>query len=564
MTHPAASHGPKTVATRAAPAASHRMNDIVAAGAAALAALTVWGAVGRPDALALGAGAAAVALAACAAFAAVDLRRRTAASPDLEAEREEAALKALALDHSTSNTMIADENLDIVYVLPALERSLAQSAAWWRTRPSPVDATKLVGLNIDVFHKDAGRIRDMLSRMQDVYTTRITFDGRTFQLRATPLFHADGRRKGFVVEWLEKTETLKALREIADVVAGVSAGDFSRRLDPGKVAPENRELVEGVNAISATVGEFLSRLDGVLAAMAEGDLTRRMDTTHEGQFGHLADAVNTTIARLAKLVGEIKNTGVNLRAATAQIAQSSGDLSSRAESQAASLEETAATMEEMASTVRSNADNADRSKGIADGASLQADEARTVVRDAVSAMALIESSAGRIGEITTLIDSIAFQTNLLALNASVEAARAGDAGRGFAVVASEVRLLAQRSAEAARDIKGLISESSAHVGKGVDLVQRTGAALDAIAGSIGDLADKVGEISSATREQSSGVEEISSAVMRMDELTQQNAGLAEESATAAQSLAVQAERLSALVEVFRVDAAVAASRMAAE
>lgn len=541
-----------------------RRQEAMTVAAAALALGAVWAAVDASAAASVVVAIGAVALVAAAVVAALALRGRGAAFAALDAERADASLKAVALDHSSSNTMIADDNLHIVYVLPALERSLARSADWWRSQPTPVEATKLVGLNIDVFHKNAVRVRDMLRRMDDVYTTRIAFDERVFELRVTPLFLENGARNGFVVEWVEKTETLKALREIAEVVEGVSAGDFSRRLDPAKAAPENRPLVEGVNAIAGVVGDFLSRLDGVLTGMADGDLTRRMDGGYGGQFRHLADAVNAAIARLSALVAEIKTTGVALRAATAEIAQSSGDLSSRAESQAASLEETAATMEQMASTVRSNADNADRSKTIADDAAHRADQGKAVVRDAVSAMDLIQSSAKRIGEITTLIDSIAFQTNLLALNASVEAARAGDAGRGFAVVASEVRLLAQRSAEAARDIKGLISESSAHVGKGVDLVQRSGAALDAIAASIGDLAAKVGEITSATREQSSGVEEISAAVMRMDELTQQNAGLAEESAMAARTLDDNAAQLAALVDVFRIARGDPAARIAAE
>jgi len=186
-----------------------------------------------------------------------------------------------------------------------------------------------------------------------------------------------------------------------------------------------------------------------------------------------------------------------------------------------------------------------------------------VVAQAVSAMDLIEKSSVRIADITTLIDSIAFQTNLLALNASVEAARAGEAGRGFAVVASEVRTLAQRSAEAARDIKGLISESATHVTQGVDLVQRTGQSLDSIAASIAELAESIGEISAASREQSSGVEEISTAVMRMDELTQQNAGLAEQSAAAARMLDGQATQLAEIVDVFRLDRRAATARAGA-
>jgi methyl-accepting chemotaxis protein len=564
MSQPAASSPAEALSAVAFAATLGRAQRRIAAAAGALAVLGGWAAASHPDwpevALAVGV----AALAAFALVCADGLRRKASAFAAFEAEREEAALKAVALDHSTSNTMIADENFDIVYVLPALERSLARSADFWRRQPNPVDATKLVGRSIDVFHRDAPGVLEKLKRLTGVFVTQIGFDRRRFELRITPLFHADGRRKGFVVEWVEKTEALKALREIAEVVDGVSAGDFSRRLDPAKVLPDNRDLAEGVNAIAGVVGDFLSRLDGVLSGMAEGDLTRRMETGWQGQSLHLANAVNGAVGRLSDLVGEIKTTGVALGTATAQIAQSSGDLSSRAESQAASLEQTAATMEEMASTVRSNADNADLSKGIADDAALRADEGRTVVRDAVSAMDLIQSSARRIGDITTLIDSIAFQTNLLALNASVEAARAGDAGRGFAVVASEVRLLAQRSAEAARDIKSLISESSGHVGKGVDLVQKTGAALDAIAASIVDLAGKVGEISSATREQSSGVEEISAAVMRMDELTQQNAGLAEGSAAAARTLEGQAARLAELVDVFRISDGVAAARYAAE
>ncbi len=210
-------------------------------------------------------------------------------------------------------------------------------------------------------------------------------------------------------------------------------------------------------------------------------------------------------------------------------------------------------MEEMASTVRSNAENAERANAKASDASRRAVDGRSVVSETVTAMDRIEKSSGRISDITALIDSIAFQTNLLALNASVEAARAGEAGRGFAVVASEVRTLAQRSADAAREIKELIAESSTHVSSGVELVNRSGEALDGITAAITSLAESIAEISSASREQSAGVEEISSAVTRMDEMTQQNAGLAEQSATAARALETQAAELGELVSVFRLD-----------
>jgi methyl-accepting chemotaxis protein len=462
-------------------------------------------------------------------------------------------VKAQALDKLTANSMIADADFNITYVLPALEESLGRSAAYWAARPRPVDSRKLVGLNIDVFHQHPGSIREKLLAMTGPWGTTIRFDNRTFSLTATPLTDATGVRSGYVVEWVEKTETLRSAQELASVIEAAAQGDFSKPIHLDRVTPESREVAKAVNAICSIVGEYLDHVDAVLGAMAQGDLTHRMDLRFRGKFLDLAHSVNDTIDRLSALVGQIKETGVELRGATGQIAEGSTNLSSRAESQAASLEETAATMEQMASSVRSNAENAERSNRLAGDASTRASQGRAVVSDAVVAMDQIEKSSGKIAEITTLIDSIAFQTNLLALNASVEAARAGDAGKGFAVVASEVRLLAQRSAEAARDIKALITESSSHVGKGVELVQRTGAALDQITSSIVDLAAKVGEISSATREQSSGVEEISSAIMRMDELTQQNAGLAEESAAAARALEGHAARLAELVDTFRVE-----------
>ena len=438
----------------------------------------------------------------------------------------DAERKATALKLCSASTMLADNDLNITYVMPALEKSLAQSAGWWASRPTPVDASKLVGHNIDVFHKNTGRIRTMLKSLDDVFVTSIGFDDRTFELRLSPMKTRSGARDGYLVEWVEKTESVRAARLIQAAFEDASAGKFSHRFDDASMPPETRALAKGMDAIIDIIDAFLGRVEGVLAAMADGDLTRRMDQTCKGRFLDVAQAVNSTAERLGHLVGEMKQTGEELRHGSADIAATAGDLSSRAESQAASLEQTAATMAQMASSVRSNADSAGRSSAVAADASKRAQQGREVVANAVAAMDQIERSTGRIGEITTLIDSIAFQTNLLALNASVEAARAGEAGKGFAVVASEVRLLAQRSAEAAREIKTLIAESSDHVGKGVDLVQRTGSALESITTSIVDLAAIVDEITAATREQSSGVEEISAAVTQMDGLTQQNAALA--------------------------------------
>ncbi len=479
----------------------------------------------------------------------------------------QAARSRAALDVASANIMIADEDMTITYVMPALEQSLAKSRAFWASKAEPIDVSKLIGLKMDVFHERRDQTRSMVGRLERPMNAKIAFDQRHFDLHISPIITPEGARTGFVVEWVEKTDEMRANLKIASIIKAAMAGDFAARVSLDDLTPETRAIAAALYDVYGVIDAYMREIDGALSAMAEGDLTRRMNDRHEGVFATLAQSVNETIGRLSELVGQMQETGAALRRSTAEIAEGSQELSGRAESQAASLEQTAATMEQMASTVKSNADNAVRSNAQAGDASKRAGEGKQIVAQAVSAMDLIEKSATRIADITTLIDSIAFQTNLLALNASVEAARAGEAGRGFAVVASEVRTLAQRSAEAARDIKGLISESSTHVTQGVELVQRSGQSLDSIAASIAELAESISEISAASREQSSGVEEISTAVMRMDELTQQNAGLAEQSAAAARTLDGQATQLADLVGFFRLDRSAAGAdrrMMAAE
>jgi methyl-accepting chemotaxis protein len=467
----------------------------------------------------------------------------------------EAALREhKALDVASSSIMIADQDFNIVYTMPALERSLNKSHHYWSSRPQPVDITRLAGKNIDVFHKHPGHIRERLLRMDQSMSTRISFDGRTFELHANVIKGADGGRQGYVVEWVEKTEALRSSERIAQVIASARDGDFSARLEIADLTPESRQVAEALYEVYGFVDAFLAEMGGVLGAMAEGDLTRKLSGDYHGVYAGIAASANNAIDQLSQTISQLKQAGLQVASSTAEIAGGAEELSARAESQAAALEQTAATMEEMASTIRSNAENAQRSDSQAANASRRAEEGRQIVAQAVSAMDLIEKSASRIADITALIDSIAFQTNLLALNASVEAARAGEAGKGFAVVASEVRTLAQRSAEAAREIKELIAESSTHVGQGVDLVNRTGASLEAIAGSILELAESISEISSASREQSAGIGEISSAITRMDEITQQNAGLAERSAASARALDAQAAQMAEVAAFFRTEA----------
>ncbi len=490
-----------------------------------------------------------VALAAAAATVAATLRLRArrGALGDLADRRLVAGRNRAAMAKLRSNSMIADPDFNIVYVMPALERSIARSAAFWKGRADGLGSGSLVGRNLDAFHRMPDRVRAMLREMIEPFETRIGFDGRTFELYTSPLTDEAGARIGYVVEWLEITERLAAEAEIAAVIDQVRQGDFSRRLPASVATPETRTLIEGINTIGETTDAFFCRLDAAVRALAAGDLGHRMAVSDAGRFREVATDLNAAFDGFARLIDEIRAAGGALREDAARIETAGSALSSRAESQAAALEETSATMTEMAESVGANADNAEASAQMADRVSRAAAEGEGVVTEAVAAMERIEGSAGRIADIAGLIDEIAFQTNLLALNASVEAARAGEAGKGFAVVATEVRALAGRAAEAARDIKGLNAESAGLVDDGVRLVRRSGETLRGIAAEIVDVAARVREITAATREQALGVSEVSASLGQMDEITQRNAAMAEESAADARRLSERAATLFDLV-----------------
>jgi methyl-accepting chemotaxis protein len=270
------------------------------------------------------------------------------------------------------------------------------------------------------------------------------------------------------------------------------------------------------------------------------------------EVGEIAHAVALMAVQVSKTLADIKVSGQEVATASAEISTSTTDLSQRTEEQAASLEETSAAVEELAATVKKNAENAEQAHRFANGTRDVADRGSHVVAEAVEAMAKIEESSRKISDIIGVIDEIARQTNLLALNAAVEAARAGEAGRGFAVVATEVRGLAQRSSQAAKDIKELITNSGGQVKEGVDLVNKAGEALNEIVGSIRQVADIVGEIASASGEQATGIEQINKALTQMDDATQQNAALVEENAATAKALENQAKAMDEQIAFFQI------------
>jgi methyl-accepting chemotaxis protein len=296
----------------------------------------------------------------------------------------------------------------------------------------------------------------------------------------------------------------------------------------------------------------LDALADGLSAMANGDLTHRFTVEVAPRSESLKADFNAAIAQLQQAISVVVGNVSGIRSGASEISQAADDLSRRTEQQAASLEETAAALDEITATVNKTASGARQASDVVQAARGDAEKSGMVVRDAVSAMQAIEGSSNQINQIIGVIDEIAFQTNLLALNAGVEAARAGDAGRGFAVVASEVRALAQRSAEAAKEIKTLISASTGQVGAGVKLVGETGEALQRIVDRVAEIDSLVTEIAASAQEQAVGLAQVNTAVNQMDQVTQQNAAMVEQSTAASHSLAQEAESLQASVAQFRV------------
>ena len=349
--------------------------------------------------------------------------------------------------------------------------------------------------------------------------------------------------------------------EVGEIARALDA--FRHDLESGQTARREQEALRvqaeaerrrneaDQQRAAADQAVVVEALEGALSRLSDGDLTARVEAAFAPEYVKLKDDFNAAMVKLqGAMTGVVANTSA-ITSGAHEISQAADDLSRRTEQQAASLEETAAALDEITATVRKTADGAEHASAVVGQARNDARESGVIVGEAVAAMSEIETSSKQIGQIIGVIDEIAFQTNLLALNAGVEAARAGEAGRGFAVVASEVRALAQRSAEAAKEIKDLISASTAQVAGGVDLVGRTGEALQRIVEQVGEITHIVEEIAASSKEQAVGLSQVNTAVNQMDQVTQQNAAMVEQSTAASHALAREAAELARLMGQFR-------------
>jgi len=456
-----------------------------------------------------------------------------------------------AMDTASTNMMVADSHFTIKSINKSLKSMFERNEAKLKQALPNFSLESVVGSNMDIFHKNPSHQRQMVAQLTTSWSGELKVAGLVLRLTVDPVY-LDGNKIGYVVEWLDRTEEAEVASEIIRVMGDMENGHYDSRIT-AQATGELNAIKQAINASMDVLSDSVSKIGLAMGAQAQGDLTFELpEGKFKGQLHDLKNSINYAFAKVNTVVSVVSEAADNVRATSEEVAQASLGLSSRVQEQAAALEQTSATMEQMNSTIQQTSANTQQASKLAFDVQQKARQGSHVMKETISAMQGIKDSSQQIAEIVTLIDSIAFQTNLLALNAAVEAARAGDNGRGFAVVAGEVRALAQKSAEAAKDIKALIQDSVYRIEEGTRLADASGASLNEIMESVDAVTNLVENIANATKEQALGMHQVHEAIGNIDGATQQNAALVEETAAAADSLKEQSGLMHDEISFFKL------------
>jgi|CXWL01.1.fsa_nt_gi methyl-accepting chemotaxis protein len=448
-----------------------------------------------------------------------------------EAERTVARMQS-ALEHAGTSFLIADEQERAIFLNKTARECLQQLAPELQKRLSGFNADGILGESILRYCNDPASIRRTLAGLgsKDVYRGEMVLGPFVLDYQVRVVLNAKGEKLAYVLEWRDVSQERKTQHVIAELVEGASNGSLSTRVELGNLDGVYRSMAQNVNRLLDAISVPMHEVGQVMKALSSCDLTVTMTGHYKGEFEEMKRSLNEGMYNLTQNVVAVREAVESVASGAEGITDGYEDLSRRTSEQAKAVEKTSANIEALTSTVRQNADNAKQANQLAIAAHDIADKGGAVTYRAVEAMGEINKSSKKIADIITVIDEIAFQTNLLALNAAVEAARAGEHGRGFAVVAAEVRNLAQRSATAAKEIKGLINESIQRVTDGSELVHQSGRTLEEIVHSVKKVSDIIAEITSSSQEQAGGIEQTNTVVRQMESSTQQNAALVEQMA----------------------------------
>jgi len=441
-----------------------------------------------------------------------------------------------ALNKASTNVMIADAQNNILFMNDSVKGMMQRNEPELRKTLPQFDASRLIGQNIDLFHKNPGHQQRLLANLQGTHRSQIQVGQLHFSLAASPILDQAGQRIGTVVEWYDRTVEVAIESEIATAVQAAAIGDFSQHIALKGKTGIYATLASSMNDLMQASDVGLGDITKMLEAFARGDLSYRIAQDYQGLFGKLKDAGNQTAEQLGRVIGEVREAADALTGAANQVSSTAQSLSQAASQQAASVSQTGAAIDHMSASITQNSDNARITDGMATKATREAGDGGRAVTQTVQAMKQIAAKIG-------IVDDIAYQTNLLALNAAIEAARAGEHGRGFAVVAAEVRKLAERSQDAAREIGELAASS-------VSTAEHAGQLLDEIVPSIRKTSELVQEITAASTEQSESVVQIGAAMGQLNKATQQNAAASEQLAATAEELSGQAAQLQHSIAFF--------------